>query len=488
MEAKDRNINGEVAIDFQGNGHYSPRPPHSPTLGHTQWSSYNNADNHSRQEQNATGVNPKIKKPRRTLTEWLKKYFLEGQALTATQTQALAQLDPNAPWHERLIVKHRRLVGVAIPFFFFQVIWWSSAITYDFWSLFPERYFISITMIFGSMIAGMTSEGGGAVAFPVMTLAFGIKPAVARDFSLMIQSCGMTAAAFTIFWMRVQLEWHSIIFCSIGGLIGMAIGLEFIDPNLTPPQKKMGFVCVWFSFAFALFLLNRYQKRKTFKIIPDFKLWKMIVLLLTGFIGGIFSAIAGSGVDICSFSILTLLFRVSEKTATPTSVVLMAGNTVVGFYWRQVIQQAVSADAYYYLAVCVPIVVLGAPLGSVVGSHFHRQVLAGLIYLLDTVALVSAYAIVPLTKALIGASVGIIVFGFIFFGLITYAGHKLMENIEEEKEELPQTQMDTSDQKKNGLKTTTNGHMYHMYERPARDIDLGKTNNGYTSTEFLSKV
>ena len=36
----------------------------------------------------------------------------------------------------------------------------------------------------------MTSEGGGAVAFPVMTLALEIPPSVARDFSLMIQSCG----------------------------------------------------------------------------------------------------------------------------------------------------------------------------------------------------------------------------------------------------------------------------------------------------------
>lgn len=50
---------------------------------------------------------------------------------------------------------------------------------------------------------GMTSEGGGSVAFPVMTLAFKIAPVVARDFSLLIQSCGMTAAAFTIIWMKV---------------------------------------------------------------------------------------------------------------------------------------------------------------------------------------------------------------------------------------------------------------------------------------------
>ena len=334
----------------------------------------------------------------------------------------------------------------------------------------------------------MTSEGGGAVAFPVMTLAFGIAPAVARDFSLMIQSCGMTAAAFTIFWMRVQLEWHSIIFCSTGGLIGMVLGLEFIDPNLTPPQKKMGFVCVWFSFAFALFLLNRYQKRTTYKTIPDFKLWKMSVLILTGFIGGIFSAVAGSGVDICSFSILTLLFRVSEKTATPTSVVLMAGNTVVGFYWRQVIQQDVSAEAYYYLAVCVPIVVLGAPLGSVIGSHFHRQVLAGLIYVLDTVALVSAYAIVPLTKALIGASVGIIAFGFVFFGLITYAGQKIMEGIEEKKEQLPQTHVGAVEEKKVEVETGVNGHLNHKKGGPAQDVDLGKLNAGYASTRSLSQL
>ena len=103
----------------------------------------------------------------------------------------------------------------------------------------------------------MTSEGGGAVAFPVMTLALGISPAIARDFSLMIQSCGMTAASFTIFWMRIKLEWHSIFYCSAGAALGMAVGLEYVDALLSPPVKKLIFVCVWFSFAFALYLLNR---------------------------------------------------------------------------------------------------------------------------------------------------------------------------------------------------------------------------------------
>ena len=47
--------------------------------------------------------------------------------------------------------------------------------------------------------------------------------------------------------------------------------------------------------------------------------------------------------------------------------------------------------AWTYLAVCVPIVVFFAPFGSFLSSHFHRQVLAALIYILDTVALVRSF-------------------------------------------------------------------------------------------------
>jgi len=50
------------------------------------------------------------------------------------------------------------------------------------------RWYLTLTMVFGSMAAGATSVGGGAVSFPVMTLAFGLSPLLARDFSLMIQS------------------------------------------------------------------------------------------------------------------------------------------------------------------------------------------------------------------------------------------------------------------------------------------------------------
>ena len=54
-------------------------------------------------------------------------------------------------------------------------------------------------MCLGSFIAGATSEGGGAIAYPVMTLGpWKIAPLIARDFSLMIQSVGMIAAGVSI--------------------------------------------------------------------------------------------------------------------------------------------------------------------------------------------------------------------------------------------------------------------------------------------------
>ena len=57
-------------------------------------------------------------------------------------------------------------------------------------------------------------------------------------------------------------------------------------------------------------------------------------------------------------------------------------------------ETGVEEEAWGFLIVCVPIVVIFAPLGSILASHFHRQVLAFLIYILDTVALVtkSVYA------------------------------------------------------------------------------------------------
>ncbi|KAI6221365.1 hypothetical protein M3Y99_01552900 [Aphelenchoides fujianensis] len=234
------------------------------------------------------------RRKRRGVGEFFRKYFLEGQKLDDELERRRLE-DPNLSFFER----YRKYFAFLLPFLFFQVCWWSLALKYHLLDLYATRWQMPVTMIFGAFVSGATSEGGGAVAFPVMTLLLHIEPALARDFSLMIQSCG--------------------------------------------PQKKMIFVSIWFAFACSLLFLNMQRKRITYDSIPQFNAWKAAILFGTGFFGGLLSAFTGSGVDICSFSVLTLLFRVSEKW--------------VGFYWRQLMMQAIAPLAWEYFSVSVPVVV-----------------------------------------------------------------------------------------------------------------------------------
>ena len=64
-------------------------------------------------------------------------------------------------------------------------------------SIIKDNWPVTLTMVFGSFIAGATSEGGGAVAFPVFTKVLHIAPQDAKIFSLAIQSIGMVAAGAT---------------------------------------------------------------------------------------------------------------------------------------------------------------------------------------------------------------------------------------------------------------------------------------------------
>ena len=118
----------------------------------------------------------------------------------------------------------RRLLARALPFVVPPLIVWTAwtllMASSGAWSLFRDGWHMSLTMVVGSFIAGATSEGGGAVAFPVMTLVFHVAPAVARDFSMMIQTVGMNSAAFTIFALRVPVERRGLLFASLGGAFG----------------------------------------------------------------------------------------------------------------------------------------------------------------------------------------------------------------------------------------------------------------------------
>ncbi len=82
---------------------------------------------------------------------------------------------------------------------FAVVITWACYMTLtQKWSLIADFWPASVTMAFGSFIAGSTPAGGGAVAFPVFTKILGVSTATARTHALMIQAVGMSMASLFI--------------------------------------------------------------------------------------------------------------------------------------------------------------------------------------------------------------------------------------------------------------------------------------------------
>ncbi len=289
----------------------------------------------------------------------------------------------------------------------------------DSWLLFYDNWFMTITMIFGSFIAGASSEGGGAIAYPVMTLIFDIDPAVARNFSFAIQSIGMTFAAIWIFLSRIKIERKTLLLAGLGGFIGILFGSFYISPYVKADYAKMMFVSFWLSFGIALWVVNFINKRKTIEELPALSRAQSIEFFAVGIIGGIFSSVLGNGIDICTFSYVVLKYGLSEKIATPTSVILMASNAIIGFILNFFFLNSIQPEVIDYWLVSVPVVIFGAPLGAFAITLINSKKIAAILITIIVVQFVTAVFIIKPGLLLSLFSLAIFTSGMTLFFVIT---------------------------------------------------------------------
>lgn len=304
---------------------------------------------------------------------------------------------------------------IVVPIILVLIIWVMYMFAQDQWHLFQDLWFMSLTMVFGSFIAGASAEGGGAVAFPVMTLIFKIPPEVARNFGLAIQSVGMTTASYLILSKRFKLELVYLLPVSIGGAIGMVLGTFYLVPLIPAPFAKMLFVTFWLSFGMVLFYVNVVNKRETVDKLPKFSWFEKITIGIVGIIGGGLGALLGSGLDIFSFSYVTMRYHLSEKVATPTSVVIMALNSVIGFLLHIFIIQDFGVQEFNYWLVCIPVVLIGAPLGAYFINSRTREFISKFLYLVILAQFIGAIFIIRPAGQLLNFSILVFVFGMFFF-------------------------------------------------------------------------
>lgn len=200
--------------------------------------------------------------------------------------------------------------------------------------------------------------------------------------------------------------------------MGMVVGSILIP--IPQPYPKILFTFITTAFGVALILARwvlQWQPHNDFALHN----WQRRLLFTgIGMVGGTFAANTGSGIDTLTFIVLTLAFGINEKVSTPTTVVIMGLNSVVGFFVHGVVLQDIGI-AWEYWLVCVPVVCLGAPLGAWVAGRVSRDAIIYLLLGLITLELVTTLLLLPFTAAMVTfAWVTIIICGIWFALMLLY--------------------------------------------------------------------
>ncbi len=223
-------------------------------------------------------------------------------------------------------------------------------------------------MVLGAFVAGLTPEGGGAVAFPVLSVFFDIDRSVARDFSLMIQSVGMTSASLFILTRpstirkRFVPELWFVPVCLVGFVVGMQT-LQGLPVYII--QALFLSLITAFAIAYA-----RSSHRGTLDALEPQSRKDYALLVGVLFLGGMCASLFGTGSDILLYTVLVTRFRMTEKTATQMSIMLMAGMSILGFAYRHFIDAGLTPDQYRTWLCAYPVVLFMAPFGALV---LHRM-------------------------------------------------------------------------------------------------------------------
>jgi len=258
---------------------------------------------------------------------------------------------------------------------------------------------ISLTMVFGSLVGGGTSEGGGAVAFPIFTKVLSIPAPDARLFTYLIQSVGMSAASLSILYARVPIANRALALAAPAGVTGAVVSILTIAPHVSAPQVRIYFTVLLTALAAALIVMNLSGVRHRNLMIPRSGPTEAAVLILAGFVGGLVSGTVGVGENTVTFLVLVLLFRLSEKVATPTTVILMTVVSIAAALTHLLIARDVSHAAVQYWLAAVPVVVVGAPLGAVICAGLSRHIIQRILILLIGVELVSTLLLIPIPRS-----------------------------------------------------------------------------------------
>ena len=187
-----------------------------------------------------------------------------------------------------------------------------------------EYWESSLTMVFGSFLAGSSPVGGGAVAFPIFTKVLDVPAPVARSFSLLIQAVGMTMASLIILLAGRPIELRAILVCVPAGAFGFFAslfllgdeGAPFWPSDLSAGVVKVTFTIVLAAMSFMMFVMLRAPASE----MAGVRRWNprlVLGLALAAFVGGGITAWVGTGANVMLFLFMVVMVGLHPRVGVP---------------------------------------------------------------------------------------------------------------------------------------------------------------------------
>lgn len=231
------------------------------------------------------------------------------------------------------------------------------------------HWYYPAIMVLGAFVAGLTPEGGGAVAFPVLSVFLSIDRVLARDFSLMIQSIGMTSATIYLLSRKGAMlrTYKPVLFFIPVAFIGFVLGMITLQTIPVYIIQAL-FLSLITTFAIAYVFGEHRGDRDELTVTGTRDSFMLAGILL---LGGMCGSLFGTGTDILIYTLLVTHFRMKEKAATHMSIMLMAATSVLGYTYRHFVDSGLTSDQVRTWLCAYPVVLFMAPFGTHILQRIH---------------------------------------------------------------------------------------------------------------------
>jgi uncharacterized membrane protein YfcA len=289
-------------------------------------------------------------------------------------------------------------------------------------AFFLSHWYYAAMMVLGAFVAGFTPEGGGAVAFPVLNVFLHVDRTLARDFSLMIQSVGMTSASvFILSHAETRLSDYKTLLlqvpiCFAGFVVGM-LTLQAMPVFVIQAL----FVSLSATFVIAYYFSDHRGTRTTLDASSPVDRGTLVVVL---FVGGMVTSLFGTGADILVYVLLVTRLGMVPKNATRIVVVLQAAMSLLGYGYRAVVDQGLTVYQVQTWLCAAPVVLFMAPFGTYALSRLHVNWMLRGIIALNVFQLLYFNLSEPAPEKTVASAIFTVILGATFYVLLKRLGER----------------------------------------------------------------